>query len=257
MWLKARVKSLLSRHVRDARRGERPQPDWSGGPVPPPIRQEYKRLIYFLSWPFHLVNGWFYRHFRAPRSGVVKVQVGPGKRSYFKGWINLDGNMFTGTCDVWVNFHNPLPFADASVDLVYSYMVIEHLRDPFFHFQEMYRVLKPGGVFRVGAPNADTAIRKFVEKDIGWFWDFPDKRESLGGKFNNFIFCREEHLSITTYDFLEECATRAGFRKEDVHICRSGLDTSFPNLIEPHVLETEYEGNRVDPYSHVIEGQKR
>ena len=254
MCINGTMKSWISRHVRDARRGERPQADWGEGVPPPPIRTEYKRLIYFLSWPFHKINGFLYRHFRSPRSGVVKVQVGPGKRSYFKGWVNLDGNMFTGTCDVWVNFHNPLPFNDASVDLIYSYMVIEHLRDPFFHLQEIYRVLKPGGVFRIGAPNADTAIRKYVEKDISWFWGFPDNRKSLGGRFNNFIFCREEHLSITTYDFLEEIAQTAGIKT--VKLCRSGLDTDFPGLIEPYVLATEYESNRVDPYSHVIEGQK-
>ena len=250
----AMLRKKIARHVRDARRGERPQPEWNPATPPPPIRQEYKRLIYLVSWPFHQINGFLYRHFRAPRTGVVKVQVGPGKRSYFKGWVNLDGNMFTGTCDVWVNFHNPLPFPDNSVDLVYSYMVVEHLRDPFFHFQEMHRVLKPGGIFRVGVPNADTAIRKYVEKDKSWFWDFPDVRTSLGGKFNNFIFCREEHLSITTFDFLEEMAERAGFK--EYHHCRSGLDTKYPELIEPYVLETEYEGNRQDPYSHVIEGRK-
>jgi hypothetical protein len=38
-----------------------------------------------------------------------------------------------------------LPFRDASVDIVYSSAVMEHLRDPHQFGREIWRVLKPGG----------------------------------------------------------------------------------------------------------------
>ena len=40
-----------------------------------------------------------------------------------------------------------LPFSDGSFDLVTANMVVEHLRDPEEPFREVYRILKPGGVF--------------------------------------------------------------------------------------------------------------
>jgi ubiquinone/menaquinone biosynthesis C-methylase UbiE len=46
-----------------------------------------------------------------------------------------------------------LPFPDASFDLVTCNMVLEHLREPLPMFQEISRVLAPGGTFLVHTPN--------------------------------------------------------------------------------------------------------
>jgi SAM-dependent methyltransferase len=40
-----------------------------------------------------------------------------------------------------------VPLANASVDVVYSHQVLEHVRDPSFHVGEITRVLRPGGAF--------------------------------------------------------------------------------------------------------------
>lgn len=47
-----------------------------------------------------------------------------------------------------------LPFADQSFDLVTANMVVEHLPEPYEQFQEIARVLKPGGCFVFHTPNA-------------------------------------------------------------------------------------------------------
>ena len=143
----------------------------------------------------------------------MKVHLGPGQGNYLPGWINLDANRFTARVDVWANLLDPLPFRDVTVDVFYSHDVIEHLPDAFLptHFRDMHRALKPGGVIRVGGPNIDNAIRKFVEGDAAWFWNFPDDRKSLGGKFANFVLCRGEHLTVLTFSYLDELLTDAGF----------------------------------------------
>jgi ubiquinone/menaquinone biosynthesis C-methylase UbiE len=46
-----------------------------------------------------------------------------------------------------------LPFSDASFDVITCNMVVEHLSDPFTIFNEMSRVLAPGGALLVHTPN--------------------------------------------------------------------------------------------------------
>jgi SAM-dependent methyltransferase len=46
-----------------------------------------------------------------------------------------------------------LPFADGSFDVVISDNVLEHLREPIHAFQEVHRVLRPGGLFLAKTPN--------------------------------------------------------------------------------------------------------
>lgn len=46
-----------------------------------------------------------------------------------------------------------IPYEDASFDLVVANNVLEHLARPQAVFREVYRVLKPGGVFVVKTPN--------------------------------------------------------------------------------------------------------
>lgn len=45
------------------------------------------------------------------------------------------------------------PWADDSVDAVISSQTIEHLENPFYFAREIYRILKPGGIFIVSTPN--------------------------------------------------------------------------------------------------------
>jgi SAM-dependent methyltransferase len=46
-----------------------------------------------------------------------------------------------------------LPFEDNSVDVIIANQIIEHVKEIFWIFHEIHRVLKPGGVIIVGVPN--------------------------------------------------------------------------------------------------------
>lgn len=218
------------------------------------LSRNVKALFYRVAGPFMYLNGELYRLLRAPSKGTVKVQLGPGQQNYLTGWVNVDANMFTGKCDVWADLRNPLPFKDGTIDIFYSHHVIEHLPDLFFHFREMHRCLKQGGKIRVGGPNGDTAIRKFMENDKAWFGDFPDKRESIGGRFENFVFCRQEHLTILTESFLREIAEQAGFT--NIKVCKPIMETNFPEFIDQQVLSKEWESTFDAPHTLLIEAEK-
>lgn len=47
----------------------------------------------------------------------------------------------------------PLPYPDASFDLIFSNWVLEHVEDPAMVSSELMRVLKPGGYFCAVTPN--------------------------------------------------------------------------------------------------------
>jgi len=218
------------------------------------ISRKAKATFFATASPLMKINGIFYRYLRAPKRGELKVHLGPGQTNYIDGWVNVDANMFTGKCDVWADLRNPLPFHSETVDAMYSHHVVEHLPNIHFHFREVYRCLRPGGVYRVGGPNGDSAIAKFTENDAGWFSDFPDPRASIGGKLENFIFCRQEHLTILTYSFLEEMMTGAGFA--DLRLCAPVRETHYPDLFQECLLK-EDESDFDTPHTLIIEGVKQ
>ncbi len=217
------------------------------------LSRKAKAVFYYAAGPLMQINGLIYRHFRAPKKGELKVHLGPGQKNYLDGWVNVDANTFTGKCDVWADLRNPLPFRNETVDAMYSHHVIEHLPNIEHHFKEAHRCLKPGGVYRVGGPNGDSAIAKFVENDKQWFGDFPDKRDSIGGRFENFVFCRQEHLTILTYSYLEEVMGKAGFI--NLQQCKCVKETNHPEFFQ-ECLSKESESDFDVPHTLIVEGAK-
>ncbi len=54
----------------------------------------------------------------------------------------------------------PLPFSDESFDCVVSFQVIEHIVNDTRFIEEVYRVLKPNGIFIVSTPNAPMSLTR-------------------------------------------------------------------------------------------------
>ena len=219
------------------------------------LSRKAKATFYALTGPIMALNGWIWRRFRAPGTddGPLRVHLGPGQKNYLPGWVNIDANMFTGKCDIWADLRNPLPFRDGFVDAVYSHHVAEHLPDLDTHFRDVFRVLKRGGVYRVGGPNGDSAVRKFLEDDKTWFHDYPDRRESTGGRFVNFVFCRNEHLTMLSRSYLEELAGAAGFEQGEVVM--QTRETGYPDLFAA-CLAIEHEQDFDCPRTLMMEFRK-
>ena len=214
-----------------------------------------KKSYYKICGPLMFINAWIYKLFFSPGKYKknVYVHLGPGQRNYLKGWINVDSNFITAKVDVWANISVNLPFKSNSVDAFYSHHVIEHLPNLYAHFKEVFRCLKPNGIYRVGGPNGDNAIKKFIQKDLDWFSDFPDRRKSIGGKFENMIFCRGEHLTILTFSMLEEILIEVGF----VNISEKLTTKETSNrLIFSNCLNLEHESCMEVPHTLIIEAVK-
>lgn len=103
----------------------------------------------------------------------MKIHLGCGT-NYIKGWLNVD--LDAPLADVHADLRNPLPYLDASVDLVFNEHFLEHItREQGVTFlKECRRILKPGGIFRVSTPDLRWLAAQYVGgkldewSDVGW-----------------------------------------------------------------------------------------
>ena len=65
----------------------------------------------------------------------------------------------------WMDITRRFPYADNSVDAVYSSHTLEHLtwEEGSMVFKECYRVMKPGGVIRIIVPDLYVIIQHYME----------------------------------------------------------------------------------------------
>ncbi len=177
-------------------------------------------------------------------SSLVKINLGCGL-AVAKGWINVDGSLnalmahwpraihkmlyrASGanryyTCDQYCSLledhqfvhHNlsyGIPFADESVDFVYSSHFLEHLhrQDALHLLQESFRVLKPGGLTRVGVPDLAYAIAMYSagkkEKMLSDYF-FVDDKDSYYAR----------HKYMYDFELLGKLLESAGFK--DIKRC--------------------------------------
>jgi SAM-dependent methyltransferase len=77
--------------------------------------------------------------------GIVEVELGCGSVKRVNNAIGID-QIDNETVDIVCSLEDGLPFfPDNSVDVIYSYHLLEHLKDLEFFMGEIFRVLKPGG----------------------------------------------------------------------------------------------------------------
>ncbi len=60
-----------------------------------------------------------------------------------------------------VDANHPLPYRSGSFDVVISSETIEHLENPLQFLREVYRILKPKGVFILTTPSVENIISRF------------------------------------------------------------------------------------------------
>lgn len=104
-------------------------------------------------------------------SRIKRYNIGAGSFRH-KGWINVD-HPSTWYAEVQENNIDiawdllaltPLPVDTESADLIYSSFCIEHVTDAavVHMLREAHRILKPGGIIRLQAPDVDAFYAYFV-----------------------------------------------------------------------------------------------
>ncbi len=149
-----------------------------------------------------------------------------------QGWINADICYSPGVdiaCDILAG----LPLEDDSLDYVVSIHALPEISyaDMEDVLWELRRVLRPGGVLRLGLPDMDRAIQAYLRNDREYFLIPDHVCETTAGKMIVQLMWYGRSRTMFTSDFTEELLRRSGFR--GVNRCEYLKTCSpFPEIIE-------------------------
>lgn len=131
----------------------------------------------------------------AARPGPLRLHLGCGW-NHLEGWVNID--LVGGKTDLSWDLRRPLPFADGAVDAVFLEHVFEHMsyRETLDVLGHARRALRPGGVLRVGVPDAGMYAQMYAADPDGL-------KQFRAGRATPMLALREvfqEHGHVSAYD---------------------------------------------------------
>jgi len=119
-----------------------------------------------------------------------------------KNLTYITADLHSPIADVKADICN-LPFDDASFDVVFCNHVLEHISDDTKAMQELYRVLKPGGMGVFQIPQDLSREKTFEDNSI------TDRKERA------LLFGQYDHVRVYGRDYFDKLRT-IGFRVDEV-----------------------------------------
>ncbi|MDD5149615.1 MAG: methyltransferase domain-containing protein [Flavobacterium sp.] len=135
----------------------------------------------------------------------------------FRNQKNIDyttTDLFSPLADVKADICN-LPFEDNSYNIIFCNHVLEHIPDDTKAMQELFRVLKPGGMAILQIPQDLSRVTTFADDSI------TDQKERAE------IFGQYDHVRIYGRDYFEKLRS-IGF---------SVVEEDYTNKISPELVE--------------------
>lgn len=83
----------------------------------------------------------------------MKLNLGAGKLDVRKGYINLDIINYPNIDIVWDLNKLPLPFKNNEFNEILALSILEHIEKYIPLMNELYRILKPGGIIKIRTPH--------------------------------------------------------------------------------------------------------
>lgn len=202
---------------------------------------------------------------RYPQSSLTDrrfANIGAGN-FFHKYWTNVDYKTdwyAEAQTAAFVNYNlndmAPLPFADNSLEVAYTSHTIEHVKNDAVRnlFLEVFRCLKPGGIFRITCPDADRLfLATSLNRSDYWVW-----RHNWFRKRG----VNPDEVAIEDYLVRELCTSRSPwvgeqFREStlDFRTVREKMNTSsreefFDWLTAPCRFRDDAPGHHINWWTH-------
>ncbi len=148
---------------------------------------------------------------------------------YKEGWVNVD---LAGTrVDLPWDLSRPLPFPPASVDAIFHEHLLEHLT--YAQGVDLHRrcleLLRPGGVLRIGVPDAGAALQSYAMSNSGDAGQWPTAMARVAS-----LTYDSGHGAIYDAETLELSCVAAGFPRAAQHEFGEGDLQPSPDSLERH-----------------------
>jgi predicted SAM-dependent methyltransferase len=142
-----------------------------------------------------------------------RLQWGCGRKPS-PGWVNSDRRALPGV-DLCCDIRTGLAVRADHFDYAASMHALQEI--PYLELvgvlAELRRVLRAGGVLRLGLPDLDRAIDAYVRRDTAYFLIPDADAATLAGKLSVQMTWYGSSRSLLTYDFVAELLGKAGFRE--------------------------------------------
>jgi SAM-dependent methyltransferase len=147
------------------------------------------------------------------------------------GWINSDRLNVPGI-DLVCDLRGGLPIPDETFQYIVSIHALQDL--PYLDIpqalRELRRVLRAGGVLRLGLPDLERGIRAYLAGDARYFCVPDTDAATIGGKLVTQMVWYGSTRTPFTMDFAAELLSRARFR--DVTRCAYRRTASrYPDIV--------------------------
>ncbi|AGB42133.1 hypothetical protein Halha_2259 [Halobacteroides halobius DSM 5150] len=137
----------------------------------------------------------------------------------FDGWVNID--LDSKAADLNIDVRDGLPYEDNSIDYIYSEHFIEHLtvNEGIYFFEEVFRVLKKGGVMRVATPSLKSVVMQYLSddwKDQEWIKKHGYEYLQTRAEMINLSFRAWGHKYLYDEEELKRRLIEAGFNCNNI-----------------------------------------
>lgn len=160
---------------------------------------------------------------------MIKLNIGCGWRNFGNDWVHIDGGEYEHLDHQDVS---KLPYADDSVDLIYSSHMIEYFdrQEIIDVIKEWHRVLKPNGILRIAVPDFYIMCLLYENGDI-------NLNQILGPLYGKMKMGDKVIYHKTVYDFCElsELLTHCGFKNIEKYEWRETEHAEFDDHSQAYI----------------------
>lgn len=177
---------------------------------------------------------------KAAQSNLLNIGCGPYSKPEF---INLDYLWEPGIDVCWNIAKKRLPFADASLEGIFTEHCLEHIEmnETLANLKEFYRLLKPGGVVRIVVPDGEIYVDIYEKRKRGGNEKMPYEEGYITPMARiNGIFRNHGHRFIYDFETMKTLLNQAGFSDVKKLSYRQGKDKRLLIDQEWRAIESLY-----------------